>query len=54
MGGATGPGETWLLDWNQARALLTSQQIGQIEQAYLRIIEEFPEDLKHAHPNVFR
>ncbi len=54
MGGATGPGETWPLDWNHARAILSSEQIWQIEQAYSRIIEEFPEDLKHAHPNVFK
>ena len=54
MGGATGPGETWPLHWQQARALLSSEQVGQIEQAYSRIIEDFPEDLKQAHQNVFK
>jgi hypothetical protein len=54
MGGATGPGEEWPLHWHEARRLLSSEQVGQIEQAYSRIIEDFPEDLKQAHPNVFK
>jgi hypothetical protein len=54
MGGATGWGETWPLHWQEARRFLNSEQVCEIEQAYSRIIEDFPKDLKQAHSNVFK
>src|SRR5579863_8598995 len=53
MGGATGPGDTWPLGWQDARNSLSAEQVKAIEEAYLRIIESFPQELKKNHAAVF-
>jgi hypothetical protein len=54
LGGATGAGDVWPLHWQQARNLLSAEQVKQIEEAYAKIIDQFPQELKDEHPNAFR
>jgi hypothetical protein len=53
MGGATGPGESWPLGWSGAKEFMTPEQIEQVMLAYKRIVNDLPDDLKKAYPNVF-
>ncbi len=54
MGGATGAGDVWPLHWQEARNLLSAEQVKQIEEAYVKIIDQFPQELKDKHPNAFK
>jgi len=53
MGGAIGPGETWPLSWRDAQKSLTNDQVRAAKEAYLKIVEDFPQDLKDSHAAVF-
>jgi hypothetical protein len=53
MGGAIGRGEVWPLGWRDAQKSLTDDQVRAVEEAYLKIVEDFPQDLKDSHAKVF-
>ena len=53
MGGAVGPGDSWPLGWRDARDSLSPEQVRAVEEAYLKIIENFPQELKESYAALF-
>jgi hypothetical protein len=53
MGGAIGRGDVWPIGWQEARTFLNTDEVRAIEAAYLKIIDNFPQDLKDSHAIIF-
>jgi hypothetical protein len=53
MGGAVGRGDVWPLGWQEARTLMSADEVRAVEAAYVEIIANFPQDLKDSHAVVF-
>jgi hypothetical protein len=53
MGGASGRGDVWPLDWYEARGRLNPDHVLFFEGAFRRIVDQFPHDLKEQYPKLF-
>jgi hypothetical protein len=53
FGGSVGPGDVWPMGWMQAQPYLSAEQVQKVKEAYLRIVDEFPQYLKEGHATVF-
>jgi hypothetical protein len=53
MGGASGRGDVWPLDWNEARRSLNPDHVRFFEDAFRRIVDKIPHDLKEQYPTLF-
>lgn len=53
FGGSVGPGDEWPRGWIQAREYLSAEQVQKVKEAYLRIVNEFPQYLKEGHATIF-
>ena len=53
FGGSVGPGDVWPLGWMQAQQYLSVEHVQKVREAYLKIIDEFPQYLKETHAGVF-
>ena len=53
FGGSVGSGDVWPLGWVDAQSYLSAEQIHKVKEAYLGIVNEFPQYLKEGHAAVF-